>query len=155
MQCSENGFAFIMKKEGLKLMPYLDIGGKPTIGYGHLILDGDRPNVKNGPITKEEAGFLLRSDMHSKEATLSRVYAGKVNQNQFDALCSLAFNVGAVIIARSESDIYKGIYDGDFPKVARTIERYCHYHDEKGVQHESEALKDRRKEESALFLKPV
>lgn len=88
MKISDNGLNLIKKFEGLRLASYQDSVGVWTIGYGHTL------NVKSGQvITKETAENYLRSDCVKVENAINS-YNFKLNQNQFDALVSLFFNVG-------------------------------------------------------------
>ena len=76
--------------EGLRLEAYRDAAGVMTIGYGHTGSDvrrGDR-------ITAYYAAELLKDDLGKFEAAVRRLHVAKT-QGQFDALVSLAFNIGA------------------------------------------------------------
>ena len=75
--------------EGLRLEAYQDAAGVMTIGYGHTGSDvrkGDR-------ITAYCATELLKDDLGKFEAAVRRLHVAKT-QGQFDALVSLAFNIG-------------------------------------------------------------
>lgn len=84
-----------MRHEGLRLKAYPDPGsrdGHPwTIGYGHT------GGVKKGDtIRKDQALVLLKQDVAWAEKLVMRYADGaNLNQNQFDALTSFAFNVGS------------------------------------------------------------
>ena len=91
MGCAE----FVAEHEGIKLDAYQDIGGKWTIGYGHTagVTKGDR-------ITKHEALLFLASDLEAaavyvRRGLITQVKEIELNRNQFDALVSFTFNVGA------------------------------------------------------------
>ena len=76
--------------EGLRLEAYQDAAGVWTIGYGHTggdVRRGDR-------ITAYYAEELLRNDLGASEAAVRRLHVART-QGQFDALVSLAFNIGA------------------------------------------------------------
>ena len=91
---SARGIAFIKEHEGRRLTAYRDSAGLPTIGYGHLIVAGDGLSI-NSTITEAQAEALLRADLATAiNAVRSRVTA-PLTQNQFDALVSLVFNIGA------------------------------------------------------------
>lgn len=98
---SEIGKNFIKDKEGLKLKPYDDHTGKPvykwidgaTIGYGHYILKSEWEKYKNG-ISKQEAINLFNNDISRFERVVRDNVKTNLKQNQFDALVSLAFNIG-------------------------------------------------------------
>ena len=75
--------------EGLSLEAYRCPGGKLTIGYGHTgsdVCEGDR-------ISPYLAEVLLRSDVAKVAGQVQRLGVART-QGQFDALVSLAFNIG-------------------------------------------------------------
>ncbi|AOK62551.1 lysozyme [Burkholderia ubonensis] len=86
------GIELIKHFEGLRLARYLDAVGKPTIGYGHLILPHER---FTRPLTPAEADALLRQDLRSAELSLRKLLRVPVTQQQFDALMSFVFNLGS------------------------------------------------------------
>ena len=89
MNISQKGIDLIKEFEGLRLEAYRCPAGIPTIGYGTT--KGVEMGIK---ITKDEAERLLKKDIEQFEnGVLSRLRV-KVNQNQFDALVSFAYNVG-------------------------------------------------------------
>lgn len=77
-----------------------------TIGYGHTGLTHNDGTVKRGrKITPQEAEDLLRYDLKQfcegvEKLLLSRPKA-ELNENQFGALVSFAFNVGLVALKGS------------------------------------------------------
>lgn len=85
----------IMAFEGLSLDAYLCPAGVWTIGYGHTL------GVHAGMhITDQEARRLLIEDLFPVEVFISHLDLG-LSQNRFDALCSLAFNIGLKRFASS------------------------------------------------------
>lgn len=90
LKISPDGIALIKRFEGCKYERYICPAGKPTIGYGHVILkDEDIPDI----ITPQEAEDLLRKDLARFEKVVNTVEK-PLTQYQFDALISFAFNVG-------------------------------------------------------------
>lgn len=69
-----------------------------TIGYGHLIKSGE--DFRNG-ITENVAAELLRSDIATAERAVKNNIFVPLSQNQYDALVSLAYNIGARNFATS------------------------------------------------------
>jgi lysozyme len=67
-----------------------------TIGYGHTGADVTAGKT----ITQAEAERLLRADVQWAEDAVNAALPG-INQNQFDALVSFVFNVGAGAFASS------------------------------------------------------
>ena len=90
MKIGQAGIDLIKQFEGCVLHVYKDAVGLPTIGIGHLI----KPGEKFTTITMQEAEDLLRSDIKIFEDALNKSIKVPVTQNQFDAMLSLAFNIG-------------------------------------------------------------
>lgn len=91
---SAAGIAFIELWEGLKLQAYRDSKGLPTIGIGTTRYP-DGSKVKMGDTcTKAQAYEWFRFDIARFEAFVNRVIKVPLNQNQFDALVSLIYNIG-------------------------------------------------------------
>jgi len=96
MQISNNGIKFIKKWEqgpdkGFASKSYLCSAGKVTIGYGHVILPED--NIIE-PINDVVANELFDKDIEKVEKVINEQVKVSLTQNQFDALCSLVFNIG-------------------------------------------------------------
>lgn len=99
MKTSENGVLKIKQREGLRLDAYPDpaSGGDPwTIGHGST--HGVTPGMK---ITAELADQMLRDDLVRFEGVANRILTVPVTQAQFDAIVSLAYNIGPAAIANS------------------------------------------------------
>ncbi|SEH24669.1 lysozyme [Magnetospirillum fulvum] len=89
--CNEAGKDIIRQCEGLRLKAYLCPAGKLTIGYGHT-----GPDVKTGmTITEEDANTLLSRDLVAAEKAIAGVVSVTITDNQFSALVSFVFNLGA------------------------------------------------------------
>lgn len=88
MRISDKGLALIKRAEGLKLDAYQDGGGVWTIGYGSTL------GVHKGmAITPGEAERRLTDDLDRHDIT-PYLDGCKTSQCQFDAMTSLAFNIG-------------------------------------------------------------
>lgn len=90
---SQNGLKLIMQFEGCRLQAYRCAAGIWTIGYGHTA------GVKQGQvITKAQAEEFLKQDCEKFEKYVNNPsyvpITEVLNQNQFDALVSFAFNLG-------------------------------------------------------------
>lgn len=95
MVTSQKGIDFIIKEEGIVLKPYLDAVKKPTIGVGSTFWeDGTPVNMTDKPITKERAMSLFKTTLKRYEAQVNKSVTRPINQNQFDALVSLCYNIG-------------------------------------------------------------
>lgn len=90
MKTSENGLELIKRHEGCRLTAYKCPAGVWTIGYGHTGADV----VSGMTITQQQADELLRKDVQWAEDAVNRENL-RLNQNQFDALVSFVYNVGA------------------------------------------------------------
>ncbi len=85
------GVDLIKQFEGLRLNRYLDAVGKPTIGYGHLILPSER---FDRPLSASAAEALLRQDLRGAEQAVHQLVRVPLTQQQFDALICFVFNLG-------------------------------------------------------------
>lgn len=98
MKISNEGLNLIKDFEGLRTKAYLCPAGVPTLGYGST-----GPDIKIGmQWTSEQCEARLRSDVAKFEAGVSRLVDGTpTTQGQFDALCSLSFNIGLAALKTS------------------------------------------------------
>lgn len=145
MKLSQNGVDFIKSHEALRLKAYQDSKGKWTIGWGHT--KGVKPGDE---ITRAQAEQFIRDDFEWVERTLNAdLVAGRdkplVTQNEFDALCSLVFNIGSN--AYLESTVRRKIKQGDKMAAARAFKMWV-YSEHKFIQ----GLANRRADEVRLFL---
>ena len=97
---TDNGLKIIKQFEGFSPKIYLDAAGLETIGYGHLILPHEKSTFKKG-ISLAEAESLLKRDVQLAENAVARLIKTPLTNNQFDALVSFTFNVGAAALQRS------------------------------------------------------
>jgi lysozyme len=91
LKTSPAGIVAIRNREGVRLDAYQDTRGIWTIGVGHTGGYLARPATT---ITMEEADAILAADLAQFEAAVNRIVKAPLTQNQFDALVSLAFNIG-------------------------------------------------------------
>lgn len=136
-----DGIALIKHFEGFRSKPYLDSGGRMTIGYGHLVRRGEFWTE----ISHEEAEKLLLQDIKLAEAAVKRMVQVPLSHNQFAALVSLVFNIGPHKF--EESTLLKKLNERDFAAAAREFPRWKHV----GKQ-EVAGLSRRRTAERNLFL---
>ena len=144
MKTSQRGIELIKKYEGFRTMPYKDIVGKLTVGYGHLIIAGDGC-VAGSPITIGQATSLLVEDLKEVENAINYAVKVQLTQNQFDALVSFVYNLGTG--AFGSSTLLRLINDGKFEDASKQFVLWDH-----AGKVEVEGLKRRRLEETALFL---
>lgn len=92
MKLSQRGIDLIKQFEGYSSKAYPDpaTGGAPwTIGYGTT--KGVKPGMI---ITAEQAEKMLRDDVAKFESGVSSLVTTPTTQGQFDAMVSLAYNIG-------------------------------------------------------------
>lgn len=91
---SSLGLNLIKSFEELRLEAYLDQGGVPTIGWGTTKLNG-YPVAMGMIINRPVAEALLYGDVLAVDRSLGQwIKFATLNQNQFDALTSLVYNIG-------------------------------------------------------------
>lgn len=131
----------IKEHEGLRLEAYLCPAGVWTIGYGHTGSDVWPGLV----ITKEWAEWLLEEDLKRFEANVSGYVKVDLTQDQFDALVSFTYNVGAE--AFKNSTLLKKLNAEDYEGAANEFPRW-----NKSKGKVLGGLVKRRNEERKLFL---
>lgn len=90
------GIALIKKYEGFKSAPYICPAGVPTIGYGNTYYpNGKRVTMGDVPVTEEQATKLLTDMLITFERSVDSFTRDDITQNQFDALVSFCYNLGA------------------------------------------------------------
>ena len=96
MKIDANGIKLLASLEGLKLKAYQCDAKIWTIGFGNTFYeDGDK--IKEGDkITNEEAYHLFYLIATKFEKTINDNLKVKINQNQFNALFCLCYNIGQV-----------------------------------------------------------
>ena len=101
-KASQKGLDLIKRFEGLKLKPYLCPANICTIGYGNTYYpSGAKVKLTDPAITKEKAEELLKFLLTSYEKGVDSFCRDDINQNQFDALTSFAYNVGVGNLQKS------------------------------------------------------
>lgn len=142
MKISEAGLSLIKSFEGCVLTAYLDAVGIWTVGYGHT-----GPNVHRGlKITQSQAEEILLQDVRRFELGVANNVRVSLNQNEFDALVSFAFNVG--VNALKGSTLLRLLNEG----ASRSIVAGEFLRWNKGDGKVLEGLTRRRQAEKALFL---
>ena len=95
MILDNKGYLLITKHEGLRLKPYLCPAKVPTIGYGNTYyLDGKRVTLLDKDITKQQAFDMFKEVANRFAKRVDELVTSNINQNQFNALVSFAYNVG-------------------------------------------------------------
>lgn len=98
MQLSEQGRGLIARFEGFSPMPYRCPAGVLTVGFGHVVREGER---WEHPLSHAQAEQVLAQDVQAAERAVACYIHVPLEQSQFDALVSFTFNVGAAALQRS------------------------------------------------------
>ena len=144
------GTDLIKSFEGLFLKPYLDPVNIPTIGYGTIKYpNGKAVTMKDRAITEAEATEYLMHEVEEKAHNVSRMTKVPLNDNEYAALVSFAYNVGWP--ALEKSTLMKLLNSGaDRTAVADQFLRW-----NKAGGKELAGLTRRRQAERSLFLTAV
>ena len=136
------GLALIKQFEGCRLTAYQCSAGVWTIGYGHTA--GVYKGMK---ITQAQADAFLKQDIAKFEKYINNPsyvpFTDKLNQNQFDALVSFAFNLG-------QGNVKKLCTGRVMNQIPSAMQQYC-----KAAGKTLPGLQRRRKAEAALYNKKV
>ena len=140
MKASDRGLELVKEFEGFASECYDDVGGKPTIGYGHLVRKGERFTK----IDEAEATRLLCDDLEAAEACVESCVDVRLTQGQFDALVSFAFNLGCNRL--KSSTLLRKLNAGDYAGASAEFPKWC-----KVGQNQVPGLLRRRLAERLLF----
>lgn len=121
--------------------------GRWTIGYGHTLTAREGAEV-----SEPDAEALLVYDLISVQHAVNENIYAPVTQNQYDALCSFAFNIGLDNFRRSQ--VLKRLNAGAAVQAACAMELWRKA-DFEGERIVVDALVRRRAAEKALFLAPT
>ena len=150
MKISSNGIELIKQFEGLSLKPYLDAVNIPTIGFGNTYYpDGKKVTLQDKEITEERA-FEILEYIANKDfgSNINKVVKVPLNQNQFDALVSFAYNIGNGNF--NSSTLLRWLNQGNYKEASMQLLRWDK---SKGIV--LNGLTKRRKSEKALFDKVI
>lgn len=148
MRISDRGVRLIKRYEGVRLKAYKPVPTEEhwTIGYGHY-----GPDVRKGQvITMATAEKLLRQDLRKFELGVERLVTTRINQNRFDALVSLAFNIGLGNFA--SSTVLREVNRRHFLRAAAAFRMWVRGGSPTAVL---AGLVTRRAREARLFLRPL
>lgn len=146
MQISVDGLHLIESFEGFSAVQYLDSVRVPTIGYGTTAADIS-PLPQH--CTRAQAEKWLAGHIQSKYAPAVLSLGVPLNQHQFDALCSFAYNLGPGSMSASWT-IGRLLRDRQYRAAADSMLMY-----DRAGGVVLLGLERRRQAERALFLEPV
>ena len=144
-QISQHGLAKLKQWEGLKTKAYKDAGGVWTIGYGHTAAAGTPAPHQGMVITEADAESILLKDLTQYEAAVENNVNVKLNDNEFAALVSFAFNVG--IGAFKKSTLLKKLNKGNYDAVPTELMKWT-----KAGGKKLQGLVNRRRAEGYLWM---
>jgi lysozyme len=121
MKINQDGISLIKNFESLHDGDLKQVGLQPkmcpaqiwTVGWGHAIVDPvtrkflrgsvdkDRAYSLYPAMTEREAELLLQRDLDAFSASVRKLVKSKINDNQFSALVSFAYNLGAGNLQKS------------------------------------------------------
>lgn len=102
MQVSNIGIGLIKSFEGCRLRSYKDPIGIWTIGYGSILYPSGRKVGPGETITQQDAEVFLEYEIRLKARAVNELTNDLgLNQGQFNALVSFAYNVGVGALRRS------------------------------------------------------
>ncbi len=146
MKMSEEGLGLIRESEGFRGRAYRDAVGVWTIGYGHTSAAGS-PAVKAGDeISRGQAEEILARDVEMFAGGVERLVKPMLNDAQFSALVSFAYNVGLGNFR--SSGVLKAVNANDFGLVPQRLALW-----NKASGRVLPGLVKRRAAEAALFMK--
>lgn len=105
---SQRGLDLIKQFEGFSPIPYTCPGGKLTIGFGHVMREGETFET---PMTQRQAEKLLKRDLEWVKSVIERTVTVPLSTYQFDALASFIFNIGSG--AWETSTLLKKLNEGE------------------------------------------
>lgn len=147
MKTGETGLNLIKGYEGLRMSAHYAPTEEWTVGYGHT------SSARHGmSVSENDADRLLRQDVGSIESVLADTVRAPLNQNEFDALTSLVFNIGEENWRRST--VLRKLNEGDKLAAARSFEIWTKAR-VNGELVTLDGLVRRRAAEKSLFLMPT
>ena len=154
-----SAYKFLENVEAFRAEPYLDSAGYWTVGIGHKMTHSEVTSGKilirgmscRPPLTRDQAIALKDQDMEPVENVINGLGV-ELTQNQSDALCSLAFNIG--IGAFLASTLVRKLRAGAEPaEIAKEMKRWNKARNPRtGILEVSKGLVNRRKADAELYL---
>lgn len=146
-QVSRAAIDLIKRFEGYRQKAAQLPNGRWTIGYGHTLTAREGAEV-----SERDAEALLLYDLIAVAHTVNETTYTPLTQNQFDALCCFAFNIGVENFRRSS--VLRRLNEGQLLLAACGMELWRKA-DFEGERIVIDALVRRRAAEKTLFLTPM
>ena len=152
MKTSENGLKLIQEFENFEAKPYLDSARVWTIGYGSTYYPNGKPVTgRDKPITREYAETIQRNVIATdfepviNELLEKEIASSFITQNMYDAIISLAYNIG--VNGFKKSSVLRLLKQGDKENASNAFLLW-----NKAGGKVLKGLVNRRKKERELFL---
>jgi lysozyme len=102
VKLDDSGYKLIQGFEGLSLVPYLCSAKVATIGWGATFYpSGIKVTMQDKPISLATASWMFRTIADRFAVDVDKLIKANINQNQFNAIASLAYNIGIGGLAKS------------------------------------------------------
>jgi lysozyme len=102
MKLDDVGYNLIKSFEGLSLVPYKCQAGISTIGYGATFYPSSKKvTMQDAPISLATAKWMLKETADKFAVDVDKMIKANINQNQFNAIVSIAYNIGLAGLAKS------------------------------------------------------
>lgn len=150
----------LMKRVGFLPLPRQEASGAIIIGYGHKVLPSDPETWRDvtksttmAPLTAEQGAALFLKDLVDHAYIINTLVNVPLNQNQYDALTLLVFNIGVDNFAGST--LLKYLNAKDYVNAADQFLVWNKRRDAAGNLVVDPALTALRESERVLFMTPV
>lgn len=141
LRTNKAGLELIANAEGCRQKPYSCSAGVLTVGIGSTHNVNPNQTYSNEDIAKR---FII--DVHDAEECVNAYANGKaLNQNQFNALTSFAFNLGC----RKSSTLFRMARENRFPQACDELKKWIFVNGKK-----SNGLIARREKEYQMCISP-
>lgn len=146
---SDIGKKFLAKEEGERLVAYKCSAGVWTISVGCTYYEDGRRVKQGDMITKERSDQLFTRILSAYEHHVDMVTRDDINQNQFDMLVSLCFNIG--MGAFQNSSLLRAVNKNpNDPAIAKHFQSWRFANGK-----ENKSLLNRRLREAKRYFLPV
>lgn len=154
MQTSNNFVKSIIASEGLELDAYRDSKGIPTIGIGTIKYPNGVKVKMGDKCTEEQAYFYLNDYVKKMVVSINKLIKGiDINQNQFDAICSLTYNIGTT--GFTDSTVLRLMKKNPKDPLIEGAWLAWNKETKNGIKVPSKGLTNRRKREYQLYITPM
>lgn len=144
MQIDNSGESFIQGLEGTKIQAYQDIKGVWTIGTGTTVYPNGQRVKQGDKCTQAQANQYFYNDLQRFVNIVNTLVKVSLTQNQFNAIVSFVYNVGATAFANST--LLKKLNAGDYQGASAQFPLWSY----SGGKY-SQGLNNRRIKEQQLF----